>query len=83
MNSFDFLIVVSILLAPNAMAFDLNSLDNVPVTKRAICYPYICLEAEKDGLKYLVVEDDRSDDIIFVFLVEGKDLKMIYARDRI
>ena len=83
MNAFDFLIVVSILLAPNAMAFDLNSLDNVPVTKKSICHPYICLEAEKDGLKYLVVEDDRSDDIIFVFLVEGEELRLVYARDTI
>ena len=44
---------------------------------------HICLEAEKDGLKYLVVEDDRSDDIIFVFLVEGKELRLVYARDTI
>ena len=79
----EFFIVVSILLTPSAQAFDLDSIDGLPILKKEICHPYICFEAEKEQQKYLIVIDANNDEPIFVFSINGRELTLIYARDTI
>jgi hypothetical protein len=81
MNASQFLIVVSLLvLPPFAQAeFDPNSLTELVVLREQQCQPYYCVEVAKDGVKYLIVLEAKTQSVELIFLIEGSTLKLLWG----